>query len=105
MQTDLNNITTKPMKNKKQTALDWYWDKTKSHFQHDGDFFETACFTFAIAKQKEEHQMMDLQSEISDEEIEKWVASTPYYGHCTPEYKEGLEDGIKWYKEQLKSRV
>lgn len=42
--------------------------------------------------------------EISDEEIEKWVASTPYYGHCTPEYKEGLEDGAKWYKEQIKSK-
>ena len=44
------------------------------------------------------------QQEISDEEIDKWVASTPYYGHCTPEYKEGLEEGAKWYREQLKSK-
>ena len=44
------------------------------------------------------------KTEISDEEIEKWVASTPYYGHCTPEYKEGLEEGAKWYREQLKQR-
>lgn len=42
--------------------------------------------------------------EISDEEIEKWVASTPYYGHCTPEYKEGLDEGAKWYREQLKKK-
>lgn len=45
------------------------------------------------------------QQEISDEEIEKWVASTPYYGHCTPEYKEGLEEGAVWYREQLKSKL
>lgn len=40
----------------KQTALDWYWDKIKSHFEHDGDLLETASFTFAIAKQKEREQ-------------------------------------------------
>ena len=36
----------------KQTALDWYWDKIKSHFEYDGDLLETASFTFAIAKKK-----------------------------------------------------
>lgn len=41
----------------KQTALDWYWDKIKSHFEHDGDLLETATFTLAIAKQKELEQM------------------------------------------------
>lgn len=43
----------------KQTALDWYWEKIKSHFEHDGDLFETASFTFAIAKQKEREQIID----------------------------------------------
>ena len=47
------------MENKKQTAVEWYWDKIKSHFEHDGDLFETATFTFAIAKEKEKQQMMD----------------------------------------------
>ena len=46
----------------KQTALDWYWDKIKSHFEHDGDLFETATFTFAIAKQKEREQMEEVVS-------------------------------------------
>ena len=32
------------------------------------------------------NEMISSQTEISDDEIEKWVASTPYYGHCTPEY-------------------
>jgi len=44
---------------KKQTALDWYFDKIKSHFEHDGDLLETATFTFAIAKQKEKEQIVD----------------------------------------------
>lgn len=43
----------------KETALDWYFDKIKSHFEHDGDLFEAACFTFAIAKQKEKEQIID----------------------------------------------
>lgn len=38
---------------KEQTALEWFWDKMKSHFEHDGDLLETATFTFAIAKEKE----------------------------------------------------
>ena len=44
---------------KKQTAVDWYFDKIKSHFEHDGDLFETACFTYAIAKEKEKEQTMN----------------------------------------------
>lgn len=43
----------------KQTAVDWYFDKIKSHFEHDGDLFETACFTYAIAKQKEKEQIIE----------------------------------------------
>lgn len=44
---------------KQQTALDWYWDKIKSHFEHDGDLLETATFTYAIAKQKEKEQIIN----------------------------------------------
>jgi hypothetical protein len=42
-----------------QTAVDWYFDKIKSHFEHDGDLFEVATFTYAIAKQKEREQIED----------------------------------------------
>ena len=38
---------------KNETALDWFFDKIKSHFEHDGDLFESVCFTYAIAKQRE----------------------------------------------------
>ena len=37
----------------KQTALDWFFDNIKSHFEHDGDLFESICFSYAIAKQRE----------------------------------------------------
>lgn len=37
----------------------------------------------------------------SDEEIEEYIESTPYYGTCTYEFKEGIQDGIKWMKEQI----
>lgn len=32
----------------------------------------------------------------SDEEIEEYVKSTGYYGHCTQEYHEGIEEGAKY---------
>lgn len=46
-----------------QTALDWYWDKIKSHFEHDGDLFEVACMTFSIAKQKEREQIINANAD------------------------------------------
>jgi len=44
------------------------------------------------------------QQEISDEEIDAMCKGILYYGHCTQEYYEGLEEGAKWYREQLKQR-
>jgi len=54
----------------KQTAVEWYWDKIKSHFEHDGDLFETATFTFAIAKEKEKEQTEQRDSVISQIDLE-----------------------------------
>lgn len=36
-----------------------------------------------------------LPTGISDEDIAKWVKEHGYYGHCTQEYHEGLEEGAK----------
>lgn len=79
------------------TPVQWLYDQI-------GD---TAPYEYAaqIASYLEEAMKMEKEiPELSDDEIKEWIDSTPYYGHCTPEYKEGLEDGIKWYKEQLKQR-
>ena len=35
------------------TAVEWFYDKIKSHFEHDGDLLETLTFTMVIAKVKE----------------------------------------------------
>ena len=43
-------------KNETQTAVEWFYDKIKSHFEHDGDLLESLTFTMAIAKQKEREQ-------------------------------------------------
>ena len=37
----------------------------------------------------------------SDEEIDTYVKSTPYYGHCTTEYREGIEEGAKWMRDKI----
>lgn len=40
----------------KQTAVEWFYDKIKSHFEHDGDLLETLTSIMEIAKQKEREQ-------------------------------------------------
>ena len=37
----------------------------------------------------------------SDEDIKGYIKSIPYYGHCTSEYCEGIEDGIKWTLDKI----
>ena len=44
------------MSEKKQTSVEWFYDKIKSHFEHDGDLLETLIFTMSIAKEKERDQ-------------------------------------------------
>jgi hemerythrin len=43
----------------KQTAVEWFYDKIKSHFEHDGDLLETLTFTMAIAKKMEREQIIE----------------------------------------------
>lgn len=38
---------------------------------------------------------------VTDEDINEWVKSRGYYGHCTQEYHEGLEEGAKWIRDKL----
>lgn len=42
---------------KKQTAVDWLYDKIKSHFEHDGDLLESFKIITSIAKQMERKQI------------------------------------------------
>jgi hypothetical protein len=53
---NLNNTMMKPMENKQQTAVDYFFDKIKSNFEHDGDKLESVMFLYAICKEKEREQ-------------------------------------------------
>jgi hypothetical protein len=44
------------MLKKHQTAVDFFYDKIKSHFEHDGDLLETLNCVAAKAKEKEYEQ-------------------------------------------------
>ena len=63
----------------KQTALDWYWEKIKSHFEHDGDLLETASFTFAIAKEKEREQIIEAFDEGQEYEYQYHINGAPKF--------------------------
>lgn len=42
---------------------------------------------------------------ITDGDVEDFKDSQPYYGHCNSEYLEGIEEGVKWFKEQLIKKI
>lgn len=44
----------------KQTAVDFFFEKIKSNFEHDGDKLESVTFLYAICKQKEKQQIIDI---------------------------------------------
>lgn len=81
--------------NKKQTAVDWYFEKIKSHFEHDGDLLETLTFTMAIAKQKEKEQIVDAWNSgdyayfYSKETGRDFVDGSEYYNEI---YKGGSDE-------------
>ena len=56
---------------KKQTAVEWYFDKIKSHFEHDGDLYEVACMTYELAKERENEQMMKTWTKAIDQTQER----------------------------------
>jgi len=35
----------------------------------------------------------------SDEEVNEYIKTLPYYGLCTHEHHEGIEEGINWLKQ------
>jgi hypothetical protein len=71
----------------KQTAVEWYFDKIKSHFEHDGDLYEVACMTYAIAKEKEREQIIDA-----------WNGGDYAYFYSKETGKD-FEDGEQYYNE------
>lgn len=60
------------MNTKKQTPVDWFFEKIKSHFEHDGELLETLSFTYATARQKEREQQQVITGNELYKELEAW---------------------------------
>lgn len=69
----------------KQTAVDWFFDKIKSHFEHDGDLLETLTFTYAIAKKMEKDQIITANEDFSSNAVGEFLTGEQYYNQT---YKE-----------------
>jgi hypothetical protein len=54
-----------------------------------------------LEKVKEEMKQEQSQ-EKENQSLEEFINSQPYYGYCTPEYLEGIEEGAKWQQEKAK---
>jgi len=58
------------MRNKNKSAVEWFYDKIKSHFDHDGELVESVAFTMAIAKQKERDMLLSFAKFIDKDLID-----------------------------------
>ena len=85
------------MSNNKQTAVEWLIEQLggNGHISTYESIKRNELQSI-IEKAKEMEKQQRKIELPSDEEIKEYINSTPYYGHCTPEYCEGIEDGIKW---------
>jgi hypothetical protein len=45
----------------------------------------------------------NLNNEPPQETLEEFINSQPYYGTCTSEYLEGIEEGAKWQAKRMYS--
>lgn len=63
----------------KQTAVEWFFDKIKSHFEHDGDLFESISITCSIAKLKEKEQLQKSWEEGFNEATNQAIKETHKY--------------------------
>jgi hypothetical protein len=54
-------------------------------------------------KEKMLHTIGSGIEEPKQETLEEFIKSQPYYGSCTHEYLEGIEEGAKWQQERMYS--
>lgn len=76
------------MSDKKETAVQWFYEKIKSHFEHDGDLLETLIFTMSIAKQMEREQIVDAWNDGD-------------YAYFYSIEGKDFEDGDEYYEEKF----
>lgn len=78
-----------------------YWDNVNNKSVEvitKEDFFDAMK---SYAQNLNKHLVM--QGLPTENEIERWVKEHGYYGHCTQEYHEGLEEGARWVISKMSS--
>ena len=86
------------------TAVDWYFDKIKSHFEHDGELFESAVWTYEQAKQMEKEQIIKADLAGVERTIAKFNEYLPLPDvlNVLKNIKQGIdihEEGEQYYNE------
>ena len=64
---------------KQTTAVDYFFEKIKSNFEHDGDKLESVAFLYAICKDKERTQTKQAYEAGQDDEYQYHVNDLPRY--------------------------
>lgn len=78
------------------TAVEWFYDKIKSHFEHDGDLLETLTFTKAIAKLKEREQHSNTWNDGMKSDNGHFGTFEDYYNETfKTKYDENTNEKIK----------
>jgi hypothetical protein len=54
---------------------------------------QESSYIFNLLKPSEKPRV---SAEEVKQKLQEYIDSRPYYGSCTTEYKEGIEDGAKW---------
>ena len=68
------------------------------------DVYDMISFAKHIqSKLEQRSEARTHETKPTDEEIAKWVKDHGYYGHCTSEYHEGLEEGAKWVRDLIRN--
>ena len=62
---------------KQTTAVDYFFEKIKSHFEHDGDLLESVTFLYAICKDKERTQTKQAYEAGQEDEYQYHVNGAP----------------------------
>jgi len=61
------------------TAVEWFFDKIKSHFEHNGELMESIIWTYEQSKEMEKEQITDAYIMGSYDMAEKEFKPEKYY--------------------------
>jgi hypothetical protein len=81
--------------------------KVEKEFIQTPDYLKDGFYYKIITKEepKQEIELVNgfIPTSVFDkkETLEEFINSQPYYGSCTTEYLEGIEEGAKWQQEQI----